>query len=134
MRKKNGRPAKDFNWHLLYKLLSLNLRQIDCGEILNVSIKTIERRIKKLHNCTFDELRNKKMSYTRQKLINKALTMADTGNATMLIFCLKNLCAWEDSPDNNDYKNTEYKKVINLNYSVPINIKEGGINDEGKQC
>ena len=61
-----------------------------------VSHSTLVREIKRLHGMTFDDYRDKKTDLTRLKLAQKAVKMASDGNATMLIFCLKNLCGWKD--------------------------------------
>lgn len=48
---------------------------------------------------TFYEFREKYLGSTRIKLRQKAIQMGLSGDRTMLIFALKNLCAWKDKPD-----------------------------------
>ena len=83
---------------LLDKYCQLKPTLLDVTELLNVSSDTIERYCRK-HGMTFAEYRNKKMAKTRMTLTQKALEMALNGNATMMIFSLKNLCGWADMPD-----------------------------------
>lgn len=77
----------------------------DAAEILDVSEDTLTRYCRK-QGCTYAEFRDKKMAKTRMMLIKKALDMAQNGNATMLIFCLKNLCQWADNPEIMEEDNT----------------------------
>jgi len=82
----------------LDKYCQLKPSLTDVSELLNVSDDTILRHCRK-YNMTFAEYRNKKMAKTRMTLTQKALEMALNGNATMMIFSLKNLCGWADMPD-----------------------------------
>lgn len=70
----------------------------DCAAFFKCSEDTIERRIKSHYNLTFAEFREQNMTQTRYGLIRKAIQKAETGDNTMLIFCLKNLCGWTDKP------------------------------------
>jgi len=55
------------------------------------------------------DYREKRKDSLKIQLKRKAVTMALGGHATMLIFCLKNLCGWSDNvqvvPDKEDAKN-----------------------------
>ena len=64
---------------------------------------------------TFTDYQHKKMSGTRLKLVQKAIQMADKGNATMLIFCLKNLCKWSDK---SEAEITNEKDALTLAYGL----------------
>ena len=96
---------KEIDWVLLNNILKYKPSLVDTAEMVGVSEDTVARRIREEHDCTFAEYRNKKLAVVRRSLVSKALDMAVTGgNATMLIFCLKNLCGWTDvhqvsSPD-----------------------------------
>jgi hypothetical protein len=107
----------------------------DTAAIVCVSEDTIERRIREWENCTFADFKERHSSHVKHKLIDRAFEMALNGNATMMIFCLKNMCGWldkaiEQTPTNeNDlpvlmlYKddpepaNSSNFKIVRLNYS-----------------
>ena len=61
-----------------------------------LDIKTIERRIKADKGMLFTEYIDKHKEGLKLKLVQKAVEMAFSGNSTIMIFCLKNLCAWHD--------------------------------------
>jgi len=86
-------------------LLEKNGIPLDC--------KTIERRIKADKGMIFSEYREKHREGLKLKMIQKAVEMAFSGNSTMMIFCLKNICKWTDvqQVDNNSQVNVNYKIV-----------------------
>jgi hypothetical protein len=85
-----------FSWDKLDGLLAYKSSLIVCADILEIHENTIKNHIKKRFGMTFTEYAEKKLSRTKVKLVQKALEMATSGNATMMIFCLKNLCNWSD--------------------------------------
>lgn len=91
-----ARPTKAFDWSKLDAILQYNATLSDCAEVMGVHIDTIERKIKNEKGCSFTEYRKQKLGKVRIMLVQKAVDMARGGNATMLIFCLKNLCGWAD--------------------------------------
>lgn len=106
------RPQKPIDAKQLDRLMRFNPPLEDVAAWFGVSADTIERRIKELESCSFAEFRRKRMSGVRIKLINKAISMAERGDRTMLIFCLKNLCRWADKPgDFNDEDDNELVMV-----------------------
>jgi hypothetical protein len=86
-----------------------------CSDILGVSTDTIERNIKKKFNQTFTEYKIGKMEKTKLLLQQKAIQSALSGNNTMLIFCLKNLCGWADRPEDMETKDREITIIYNKN-------------------
>ena len=71
----------------------------DCSAFLEVSEDTIERWIRKTHDITFAEFRDKNMVHTKFRIITKILEKADEGDNTMLIWSSKNICGWSDKVD-----------------------------------
>jgi len=80
----------------LNKILKLRPTINDCAAIFNCSVKAIERFIRREYDRTFTEQRDRQVSFTKNKLIQKALTLALEGDTKMLIFALKNLCDWSE--------------------------------------
>jgi len=91
-----------FSWDKLDGLLAYKSSMVVCAEMLDVHENTIKNHIKKRFNQTFTQYSDRKLSRTRVKLVQKALEQAYSGNSTMLIFCLKNLCKWQDRFDDNE--------------------------------
>lgn len=94
-----ARPKKEFDWSKLDAILQYNAELNDAAEIMQVHPDTIAKKIRKQFDLSFSEYRHKKMGKVRIKLVQKATEMAFNGNATMMIFCLKNLCKWVDRQD-----------------------------------
>lgn len=85
-----------FSWDKLDGLLAYKSSLVVCSDILEVAEKTIQNHIKKRYDMTFTEYAEKKLSRTKVKLVQKAIEMATSGNVSMMIFCLKNICKWAD--------------------------------------
>ena len=74
------------------------------------SQSTLERMILEEFECdSLTEYYEKRRDGLKTALKNKAVQMALSGNPSMLIFCLKNICGWSDNvqvvPDKEDAKN-----------------------------
>lgn len=89
-----------FSWDKLDGLLAFKANLTVCEEILGVHQNTIKNHIKARYGLTFTEYSNRKLSVTKLRLVQKAIKMAENGNATMMIFCLKNICQWQDKIEN----------------------------------
>ncbi len=124
----------DLNLENLIKLMQFRPTLTDTAAWFNVSEDTVERKIKKLEKITFRQFKAKYSSNIKYKLMDKAIDMAMTGNTTMMIFTLKNMCSWSDkinTEQNSDTQNQFYikysdqkttdfpegAKVFSLNYS-----------------
>ena len=89
-----------FSWDKLDGLLLYKTSLKSCAEILDTTDTTIKNHIKQRFDMTFTEYAQRKISKTKVKLVSKALEMATSGNTTMMIFCLKNICGWQDKIEN----------------------------------
>ena len=89
----------EINWAKLDSYLQLKASKKACAILLEVSEDTIERRIKEKHDCTFTDYAAVKFEPVKLKLVQKAISKAMSGDNTMLIFSLKNLCGWSDRQD-----------------------------------
>ena len=93
-------PAKcPFSWDKLDGLLAYKSSLTVCADILETTDTTIKNHIKRRYNLTFTEYAERKLSRTKLKLVQKAIEQASSGNTTMLIFCLKNICKWSDKQE-----------------------------------
>lgn len=104
-----------FSWEKLDGLLAYKTSLVSCGDLLGCHENTVKNHIRKRYDMTFGEYSEKKLSATRVKLVQKALQMAYSGNATMLIFSLKNLCKWSDK---SEAEITNEKDALSLAYKL----------------
>lgn len=112
-----SRKKIDFDWVKLNEFLKTRPSLSDASELMGCSEDTIERRIRKEHDLTFAEYRDKKLADIRKQLVSTALEMAlYDKNKTMLIFCLKNLCGWSDNVQLNE--DNKDQRVFKLSYSI----------------
>lgn len=96
-----------FSWDKLDGLLAYKSSLVVCADILECHENTIKNHIKKRFDMTFTEYAEKKLSRTKVKLVQKAIEMANSGNSTMMIFCLKNICKWNDNNSETDVSRIE---------------------------
>jgi hypothetical protein len=108
-----------FSWDKLDGLLAYKSSLRMCSEILDVPATTIHDHIKRRYNKTFTDYAEDKLSVTKLKLVQKAIKMAEKGDRVMLIFCLKNICKWQDKIEE---KITSQQK-IELAYKVIDSVK-----------
>jgi hypothetical protein len=107
-------PKTEFNWGELDALLQFKVTAEFCADYLNVSRDAIYRRIREEHDMTFSEYHKLKMQRTATKLQQKAIEAALKGNATLMIFALKNLAGWSDN----------VKQETNVNHNFQIEVQE----------
>lgn len=96
-----GQPKIEINMEQLAALMRFKPSREDAAAFFKVSADTVERRIKENTGLTFLEFREQNMVHTRINLVRKALERATDKTKSsdiMLIFCLKNLCGWNDHP------------------------------------
>lgn len=110
-----GRPVKmdAEKDRQLRAILRLKPTREDCAAFLDVHPDTIDKYIKRKYKCTYSEFREQNMVHTRFMLIRKALKKAENGDNCMLIFCLKNLCGWQDKVEDLSSTDKEIKIIVN---------------------
>jgi len=86
-------------WGQLEAMLQFKPTLKLCADYLGVGTSTITDAIRIRKGLNFTEYREEKMAGVKLKLQQKAIQMAMSGNTTMMIFTLKNLCKWQDNPD-----------------------------------
>jgi methylphosphotriester-DNA--protein-cysteine methyltransferase len=91
-----AQPRVEFSWEKLDALLQFKATLKFCAEYLEVSVDTVQRRIKEEKGITFEEYAALKLQRTAVKLQQKAIEMALGGNTVMMIFALKNFAGWSD--------------------------------------
>jgi hypothetical protein len=89
-------PAPNIDIDALKKYLQLKPSLHDTAARFGCHFLTIEKFINTHFKERFMEFREKCMEPTRAALVSKAIKMALEGNVQMLVFCLKNLCGWDD--------------------------------------
>lgn len=88
-----------FDWEKLDTCLQFRPSLRTAAEVMGVCPTTIKEYIKKKHDLTYTEYADIKLSKIKQRLVQKAIDMALSGkNNVMMIFCLKNICKWQESP------------------------------------
>lgn len=92
-----GRKPIEINWEILDALVQFKVTKGFCADYLGVSEDTIEKRIREKFDMTFTEYNNLKLARTGYKLQQKAISLALSGNVTMMIFALKNIANWSDN-------------------------------------
>lgn len=106
-KKKMGRPAVNIEKEKLAALMRMKPTLADTAAFFECGQRTIEEFIRKNYDLTFREFREQRMVHTRLSLIRKAISKAEGGDNTMLIFCLKNLCGWRDKVEQQDEETEE---------------------------
>lgn len=101
-----------FSWDKLDGLLAFKSGLVICSEVLGVHENTIKNHIKKRYSQTFTEYAERKMSRTKVKLVQRAIESAMSGNNVMLIFCLKNLCKWSDSGEDDSVVSGKVEIIV----------------------
>jgi hypothetical protein len=115
----NGRPLIDIPLDILDTACQFDANMNQVLELLErKGIKTTDDTVnnfcKRNFGITFSEYKDKKFDHTKLMLKQKAMTMANEGNPTMLIFCLKNVCKWTDRQE------TTLEGGVNLNIPTVV--------------
>lgn len=124
MGKQMGRPpTMDGKMIELLDVLCMHNHELeDCAELMRVHSSTITKWIKRVHNLTFSEYRNKKMAHTRNKLLKIILKACETGNTAMIIFTAKNLLGWSDQPAKIDEVKQKVEQLVVQYNEIQANV------------
>ena len=95
-KKKGGRPRKEIDTELLYKLATIHCTMREMVDIIGVSEDTLKRR--------YSALIDKGKAEGRMRLRRKQMEVAMQGNAVMLIWLGKQMLSQQDSPIQDDDK------------------------------
>jgi hypothetical protein len=106
---------------LLRKYSSLHATLAELSILLNVSVSVLERPV-------WRKIINEEREQTVYKLKKKATDMGLAGNATMLIFALKNIAKWS----NNDQIQETSVKQTKTGYTIKVINKEQKVNPNDK--
>lgn len=105
-----SRPRVEIEEPKLKALMRLKPSLEDTAAYFECSARTVERFIRDSFDLSFVEFRDQNMVHTRLSIIRKAISKAESGDNTMLIFCLKNLCGWKDQYQD-DAESTSKAKI-----------------------
>ncbi len=93
---KGGRPRKQVDTDLLYKLANIHCTMKEMVDIIGVSEDTLKRR--------YAGIINKGKAEGKMRLRRKQIEVAMQGNAVMLIWLGKQMLSQSDSPIQDDDK------------------------------
>lgn len=124
---KYRRPhMKRIDWSKVEALASLNLSMQVVVDYLNlaanspeekITTTTLNNRIKERYGVTWSEYQNARLTNIRAQLVKKAITMALSGDRTMLIFTLKNMVGWSDKVEET-HRLDNSRPEVKLSYST----------------
>jgi len=97
-RKKEKGPAV-VNWDKLEAYCQYDISLRTAASMLDMSYDTLRRRILEKYNISWGDYKKQFLDQMAFRLKNKALTMALSGDRTMLIFSLKNMAGWSDKTE-----------------------------------
>ena len=96
-KKKGGRPRKEIDTELLYKLAQIHCTMKEMVDILGVSEDTLKRR--------FAGIIDKGKAEGKMRLRRKQIEVAMQGNAVMLIWLGKQMLGQAETPVQEDDRN-----------------------------
>lgn len=89
------------NYDILNALLQYKVTARYCAEQLDMSVDTLERRLREDYDMTFSEYASMRMEKTGLMLQKKAIEEAMKGQPALMIFALKNIAGWTDKVEEN---------------------------------
>lgn len=115
----------ELNLQNLIKLMQFRPSLKETASWFGVSEDTIDRKIKKFDKCSFREFKQKHSCHIKIKLQEKAIEMAMSGNSTMMIFALKNICDWVDKKEISNANDNDFKFHIAVPGQPDTDFPEG---------
>ena len=109
-----ARPIKEIDWDKLARICQYPMKNEDIAAILDLSVDTIFRAIKKKYKISFAEYKDQKQSNLRFTLLSKQIEVAKSGNVTMLIWLGKQ---YLDQKDKKEISAEDVNSAIILSYS-----------------
>ena len=94
-----ARPVKTVDMEKLARVCQYPLTNEDIAAILDLSVDTITRAVKKEYGLGFAEYKAQKQSSLRFTLLAKQIEVAKGGNIAMLIWLGKNLLGQSDKQE-----------------------------------
>lgn len=94
-----ARPRKEIDWKAFDKLCEIQCTLREIASFLGVSEDTVERAVQREYNVGFKEHYELKSAKGKASLRRLQFQLAETGNATMLIWLGKQ---WLDQKDRSD--------------------------------
>lgn len=96
-----ARPVKTVDFEKLARICQYPMTNEDIAAIMDLSVDTIYRAIKKEYGIDFAEYKKQKQSSMRFTLLAKQIEVAKGGNIAMLIWLGKQYLGQSDKQDQN---------------------------------
>lgn len=109
-----GRPRIEIDWEEFDKLCALQCTQEEIAAWFNCSADTIDRRVKETYNANFAEIFAQKAGKGKISLRRKQMSVAQSGNVTMLIWLGKQYLGQSDKRE--DTIKTDDKTGLTINF------------------
>lgn len=91
-----ARPRKELDFNTLAKLCEVHCTAFECAYFFEISIDTLDRRIKEEYDISFAEYKAQKETIGKTQLRRKQFDIAMKGNVPLLIFLGKNMLDQKD--------------------------------------
>ena len=116
------RGKKVFDWKELNAILVFKMSKKFCSKYFGISEDTLERRIREEHDMTFTEYKEYCSGGLAMELQQVAIEKALDGNASMLMFALKNIAGWSDKVEQKVEQTLTLENLIDQSYEAPSKL------------
>jgi hypothetical protein len=124
---KNGRPVKEINLEELDKLCAMQCTEAEIAGWFDISVDTVERRVKEMAGVSFAEYFKQKRGKGKISLRRKQMQVALGGNPTMLIWLGKQYM------DQKDKQEIEHTGGMDFYVSLTPDERRARIEELGKK-